>query len=80
MPVSGTQDPLINFGRTVGVPRKLGDRSSLRTHSTGPAEPWAMMVNDVKRAYFHAKIRTPLFVELPAEDRDEEDDARDNVG
>jgi len=32
------------------------------------------MINDVARAYFNAKIDRDLYVELPAEDRDDKDD------
>ena len=39
-----------------------------------------MMINDVRRAYFNAPIKTPLYVELPGEDYDENDRLCDHVG
>jgi len=39
-----------------------------------------MMVNDVRRAYFYAKVKSEIFVELPREDKTEEDEEQDNVG
>ena len=43
-------------------------------------EPMVMMVNDVKRAYFYAEVEKPIWVELPEEDKTEEDVAKDRVG
>jgi len=40
----------------------------------------AMMVNDVRRAYFYARVRSKIYVELPDEDKTEKDKAADNVG
>ena len=39
-----------------------------------------MMVNDVSRAYFYAKVKSEIFVELPLEDKSAEDMRKDNVG
>ena len=38
------------------------------------------MVNDVIRAFFYAKALRPVWVELPQEDYNEEDERHDNVG
>ena len=36
-------------------------------------DPWRIMSVDVKRAYFYAAATRPLFIHIPAEDRDSED-------
>ena len=33
-----------------------------------------MAVIDIKRAYFYAKARRPVFIEIPTEDREEGDE------
>ncbi len=38
-----------------------------------------IMTNDVKRAYFYADVRSDIFVEIPAEDKTEQDVNEDNV-
>merc|ERR1712086_782235 len=35
------------------------------------AKPCRMAIVDIKRAYFYAKARRPVFIEIPAEDREE---------
>ena len=40
----------------------------------------ALMVNDVKRAYFYTPVNRPIYIELPEEDRSDEDRRLDNVG
>ena len=45
----------------------------------GPQEK-VIMVNDVRRAFFYAKALRPIWVELPEEDYDTEDEENDNVG
>ena len=37
-------------------------------------QPWRVAVIDIKRAYFYAPARRPVFIEIPAEDWDEGDD------
>ena len=37
------------------------------------------MTNDVRRAYFHAKAMGEIYVELPDEDKTEQDIEEDNV-
>ena len=39
-----------------------------------------VMTNDVRRAYFHATVMGEIYVELPDEDRTEEDEREDLVG
>ena len=39
-----------------------------------------IMVNDVRRAFFYARALRSVWIELPAEDYSEEDQAEDNVG
>ena len=43
-------------------------------------EEKAIMVNDVRRAFFYAKALRPVWVELPEEDYSEEDREEDMVG
>ena len=38
------------------------------------------MVNDVRRAFFYARALRPIWVELPEEDYNAEDEKDDNVG
>ena len=37
-------------------------------------EPRCIMVNDIKRAYFYARARRPVFIIIPEEDREEGDE------
>lgn len=39
-----------------------------------------LMTNDVNRAYFHAKVRGDIFVEIPPEDQSPQNDQVDIVG
>ena len=39
-----------------------------------PGKNFVVMSNDIKRAYFYAPATRPIFVEIPEEDRNEEDD------
>ena len=39
-----------------------------------------IMSNDVKRAYFYAPVRSDIYVEIPEEDKSEEDKGKDLVG
>lgn len=41
-------------------------------------EPYRIMTSDIERAYFFAKARRPIFIEIPIEDREEGDE--DMVG
>ncbi len=41
---------------------------------------YGLMANDVRRAYFHAQAREEVFIELPDEDKSQEDIAEDRVG
>ena len=36
----------------------------------GDARPCRMAIVDIKRAYFYAKARRPVFIEIPIEDRE----------
>ncbi len=67
--------------RLVAKDFKTGDRPDLFA-ATPPLEALKMiisiaasdptlriMINDVRRAYFHAPVRRPVYVELPGEDR-----------
>ena len=44
----------------------------------GGAKPWRLAVIDVRRAYFYAPAKRPIFVEIPVEDREPGDE--DKVG
>merc|ERR1712079_981400 len=48
--------------------------------ATKGIEDKVIMVNDVSRAFFYAKAIRPAWIELPAEDYNEEDEAEDHVG
>ena len=43
--------------------------------SRRPDDNHIIMVNDVKRAYFYAKATRPIYVEIPAEDKEEGDES-----
>ena len=43
-------------------------------------EKKCIMLNDVSRAYFYAKVRRPVWVELPEEDKTQEDREKGHVG
>ena len=45
----------------------------------GEEEEMCLMINDVKSAYFYAPVKRPIYIELPDEDRTEEDEALDNI-
>ena len=38
------------------------------------AKPWRMAVADVRRAYFYAPARRPIFIQIPVEDREPGDE------
>ena len=46
---------------------------SLFANHQGHEDPWRVMAVDVKRAYFYAQATRPVFIHIPAEDRNPED-------
>jgi len=45
--------------------------TSICARRQSDAKPCRMAIVDIKRAYFYAKARRPVFIEIPAEDREE---------
>ena len=48
-------------------------------HSLDPDDDFVIMYNDVKRAYFHAPAKRPVYIKIPVEDWEEGDEDRVGV-
>ena len=53
--------------------RYILSKCASHQNSNKAEERYFVMVNDVKRAYFYAPAKRPIFIEIPAEDREEGD-------
>ena len=49
---------------------------SICASNQSQANPYRIMTADIKRAYFSAKARRPIFIEIPVEDQEEGDEHR----